>query len=83
MVLLVLKLIDTVSGRVSAVASFQPPPLPQLRPARSLLLTADTGKAALMVLEADATAPLLASATFVRHRIHHGPGLGGVCPVAG
>ena len=50
---------------MSAVASFQPPPLPQLTPARSLLLTADTGKAALMVLEADATAPLLASATLL------------------
>ena len=56
------KLIDTVSGKASAVASFQPPPLPQLTPARSLLLTAETGKAALMVLDAVATPPLLASA---------------------
>jgi hypothetical protein len=47
MVLLPLKLIETVSGKALAVASFQPPPLPQLTPARSLLLIAAMGKAAL------------------------------------
>jgi len=63
--LLPLKLICTQSGQALPVPSFQPPPLPQFTPARSLLLTAATGKPALMVLEAEATAPLLARATLL------------------
>src|SRR5678815_1070306 len=63
MVLLPLKAICTQSGYAFALVSFQPPPLPQLTPARSPLLIDDAGKAGLIVLEAVATPPLLASAT--------------------
>src|SRR5438045_1596837 len=47
------------------VASFQPPPLPQLRPARSPSIAALGGKLALKADEASAVPPLLAAATFV------------------
>src|ERR1700676_3109008 len=60
MVLLPLKSISTQSGN-PAVASAQPPPLPQLTPARSLLLIDATGKDGERVLDAEATPPLLAT----------------------
>src|SRR6266567_7950128 len=63
MALLPLKLICTQSGKTLAVASAQPPPLPQPAPARSLLLMAATGCAALNVLDALATAPSAERAT--------------------
>src|SRR6476646_6076644 len=62
MVLLPLKLICTQSGQTLGLASFQPPLTPQLAPVRTLSMIADTGKPVLKVLEALATAPLLASA---------------------
>ncbi len=65
MVLLPLKSISTQSGKALAVASFQPPPLPQPAPLRSLLLIAATGNWLLNTLEAEATAPALASATLM------------------
>ena len=47
MVLAPLNVTCTQSGYVPALASFQPPPLPQFVPVRSLLLTAETGHAVL------------------------------------
>src|SRR5437016_700507 len=55
----------TVSGKTEAVPSAQTPPAPYGAPVRSPLLTAVTGKFALHVLDAVATAPALANATFV------------------
>ena len=46
------------------MASLHTPPAPKLRPARSPLLIAAAGYAELKVLDADATAPAEASATF-------------------
>src|SRR6478736_5574760 len=65
MVLLPPKLICTESGQTLGVASFQPPLTPQLAPVRTLSMIADTGKPVLKVLDAPATAPLLASATLM------------------
>src|SRR4029078_3096082 len=65
MVLLPMKSISTQSGKALAAASFQPPPLPQPAPLRSLLLIAATGNCALDTLAPSATAPALASATLV------------------
>ena len=68
MVLLPLKLICTQSGKTARVSSFQPPPLLQLRPARSSLLTEATVNdwpGTVKVLDAEATPPLLAKATLI------------------
>src|SRR6188472_2347847 len=55
----------TESGKAEAVPSVHTPPAPKGAPVRSPLFTALTGKLALQVLEAEATAPTLASATLV------------------
>src|SRR5947209_5057534 len=55
----------TVSGYWPRVPSAQPPPFDQLTPARSALLMAVTGNAALYWLEAVAKTPRLARATLV------------------
>src|ERR1700694_5883100 len=58
-----MKTICTQSGYTLGVPSAHPPPLPHPAPARSLLLIAVTGCAALNVVDALATAPVAASAT--------------------
>src|SRR5690242_19127027 len=60
-----LKTMVTVSGKTDAVPSVQTPPAPKPAPVRSPLLTAVTGKLAFQLLDAEATAPALASATLV------------------
>src|SRR5688572_149648 len=54
------------SGHTFVVPSCQPPPLPQPNPFRSPLMTLLAGNAPLDVLDAIATPPFAASATFVR-----------------
>src|ERR1700682_2612579 len=65
MVLEPLKLIWAQSGKLPGVASFQPPLLPQLMPARSLSLRPAGPKDVLKKEETLATPPLLASATLI------------------
>ena len=56
-------MICTQSAKLLRVASFQPPPLPQVKPVRSLSLIAAMGNPAPWVLDAVATPPLAARAT--------------------
>src|ERR1700682_4132158 len=65
MVLEPLKVIWAQSGKVPGVASFQPPLLPQLTPARSLSLRPAGPKDALKKEDTVATPPLPASATLI------------------
>src|SRR5688500_7124406 len=62
-----LRLTSTLSGNVLRVASFQPPPAPQLFPSRSPSMTLDAGKFALNCEEAVAVAPKEASPTLTGH----------------
>jgi hypothetical protein len=64
MLFMPLKLTWTQSGYAWCVASSQPPPLPQLAPARLPSIVAEAGAPGPYVLDAEATAPALESATF-------------------